>query len=52
MQHCSSGSVLLTRLDVELAPDGFKKPRGKAFNGTYPGPLIGMIALRSGVFID
>ncbi|SLM40963.1 Multicopper oxidase, type 3 [Lasallia pustulata] len=26
--------------DLEIAPDGFRRPRGKVFNGTYPGPLI------------
>lgn len=48
-QLCMS---MLTGLDLEIAPDGFRKPRGKVFNGTYPGPLIGEILLAHHTFID
>lgn len=48
-QFCTS---MLTGLDLEIAPDGFKKPRAKVFNGSYPGPLIGKTVLEHHTQID
>ena len=47
-----SCNLMLTGLDLEIAPDGFRKPRAKVFNGTYPGPLIGKTVLEHHTLID